>query len=270
MNRPLLLRLAPTALRVSLYYRLYRARAASRPELYEAAGLDPAPGVKMRLLPGDEIHNCIAYTGIYEPALTRRFVPHARQGGLLVDVGANYGYFSLLWASAASKNRVIAFEASPRNVPGLQHNVSHNGFSNRIRVEACAASKTKGELAFDPGPPEESGWGGAAADGQANVVRVPCVRLDEILTDEPKIDVLKIDVEGAEPWVLEGAERLLREHRVKQIYFEKNKPRLAALGLAEDASEALLRAAGYKITPLNDPAWEVVEYSATPSSSSSS
>ena len=268
MHRPLLLRLAPAALRVSLYYRLYRARAASRPELYKAAELDSAPGVKMRLLSGDEIHNCIAYTGIYEPALTRRFMPYARQGGLLVDVGANYGYFSLLWAAASPQNRVIAFEASPRNVPGLQHNVSQNKFSDRIRVEAYAASRNKGELSFDPGPPEESGWGGAAPEGQTNVVRVPCVRLDEVLAEEPCIDVLKIDVEGAEPWVFEGAELLLREHRVKQIFFETNKPRLAALGLPADASEKLLRSAGYEVTALTDPNGEVVEYSANPSSSS--
>jgi FkbM family methyltransferase len=218
----------------------------------------------MWLEPGDEIHDSIAYTGLYEMKLTRRFLRHARTSGLLVDVGANYGYFALLWAAANSSNRVIAFEASPRNVPGLRRNVEENRFADRIRVEACAASQHAGEIAFDLGPAQQTGWGGAAASHGVNTVRVPAVRLDDVLADEARIDVLKIDVEGAEAWVLAGADRLLREQRVRQIYFETNKPRLSALGLEIDASEKILRAAGYEITPLDDPDAEVAEFSAAP------
>ena len=264
MKRPLLLRLAPLAARVALYYRLYRARAADRPDLYTAASLAFAPAVRMRLQPGDEIHDCIAYTGLYEVALTRHIMQRARTGGLLVDVGANFGYFSLLWAATGPANRAVAFEASPRNIPGLRHNVMSNGFSARICVEACAASRTAGVLAFDPGPMGQTGWGGAANGKTSNTVNVPAVRLDVILASEACIDVLKIDVEGAEPWVLEGAERLLSEQRVRQIFFETNKPRLAALDLPPDASEKLLQAAGYAVSPLGDPDAEVVEFGAAP------
>ncbi len=262
MNRPWPLRIAPAGLRVSLYYRFYRARAARRPGLYAAASLAAAPGVRMRLEPGDEIHDCIAYTGLYEAALTQCFMRHARQGGLLVDVGANYGYFSLLWAAAASGNRVVAFEPSPRNVAGLRRNVENNGFGERIRVDARAASRACGKMAFDFGPAEQTGWGGAVRENKSGAAGVPAVRLDEALAGERCIDVLKIDVEGAEPWVLEGATALLCERRVKQIFFEVNEPRLAALGLASAASETLLRAAGYEVAPLGDTRGEVREFSA--------
>ncbi len=267
MKRPWLLRFLPPTLRVPLYYRLYRARAASRPELYAGAPLADAPGVCMWLEPGDEIHGSIAYTGLYEAALSRRILRQARAGGLLVDVGANYGYFSLLWAAARPSNRVIAFEASPRNVPALRRNVEENEFAEQIRVEACAAGRESGELIFDPGPVEQTGWGGVASSSGAHTVSIPARRLDEVLAAEARIEVLKIDVEGAEPWVLEGAERLLREARVRQVYFEANKPRLAALGLKTDASEKMLRAAGYVVTPIDDPGADVVEFSAVPSGS---
>jgi FkbM family methyltransferase len=218
----------------------------------------------MRLQPGDELHDCIAYTGLYELALTRRLTQHARAGGLLVDVGANYGYFSLLWAAAKPENRVIAFEASPRNLPGLRQNVEANGFTGGIRIEPRAASRSGDDLIFDLGPAGQTGWGGAVLGEQAGSVRVPAVRLDVALAGESRIDVLKIDVEGAEPWVLEGAAELLRARRIRQIFFEVNKPRLRALGLAPEASQEILRAAGYDITPLEDPAGDVVEFSATP------
>jgi len=267
MTRPLLLRLAPRPLRIPLYYRFYRVGASARVGLYEAASLAAAPAISMRLQPGDEMHDCIAHTGLYETELTERISQHAKRGGLLVDVGANFGYFSLLWAGASPQNRVIAFEASPRNLPGLKHNISANGFDQRIRLEPCAAGKANGEMAFDPGPPDQTGWGGVAAQESDGMIHVPARRLDEALAGEARIDVLKIDVEGAESWVLEGAEKLLHEKRVRRIYFEANKPRLAALGMAEDVSHVLLRSMGYEITPVGDPTGEVAEFCAMPRAS---
>lgn len=263
MTRPWLLRATPLAWRVPLYYRLYRSRAFRDPRLYEAAPLASAPGVRMRLQPGDEMHDSIAFTGLYEFPLTRLLQREVQRGGLLVDVGANYGYFSLLWAAASPANRVVAIEASPRNLPALRHNVESNAFTDRIRIEACAAGRENGTLTFDPGPQEQTGWGGAASAGANGTVQVPARRLDEILAGEESIAVLKIDVEGAEPWVLEGASALLREKRVQKIFFEVNKPRLAALGLKPDASQQLLRSAGYAITPLDDPSSDVAEFFAT-------
>jgi FkbM family methyltransferase len=262
MNRPWLLRVASLGLRIPLYYRFYRAHATSRPELYQAAPLAAAPEVRLQLQPGDEMHDCIAYTGLYDAELTQRIQHCAHAGGLLVDVGANYGYYATLWAAAAPGNRVIAFEASPRNVAGLRHNVESNGFAERIRIEARAASREEGELVFDPGPAGQTGWGGAVLEEKAGVVRVPAVRLDHVLADEPRIDLLKIDVEGAEPWVLEGAAELFRGRRVKQVFFEVNKPRLAALGLAPNAGVDLLRNAGFEVEPIGDSQADVLDYSA--------
>lgn len=87
----------------------------------------------MKLSPYYEGHGCIAFLGFYELPLTRRIVKLAQKGGLLVDVGANYGYFSLLWGSQKKGNRTIAFEASPRNHEAIEANVSDAGFKEFFR-----------------------------------------------------------------------------------------------------------------------------------------
>jgi FkbM family methyltransferase len=215
----------------------------------------------MELIPGDVISDSIAFTGVYELPLSRRLFRLARRGGTLIEVGANLGYFTLLWAAANPANRVFAFEAAPRNVELLTRNVARNGFDPRVRVFPQAAGREAGALAFDPGPAGQTGWGGFAADGP---VTVDVVRVDQAAEYPPEIAVLKVDVEGADAWALRGCERLLRERRVRQIWFEQNKPRMRALGIPADEAQRFLRSVGYDPRPRSDPRRELVEWSAVP------
>ena len=70
----------------------------------------------MDLVPTDVHHAAVAYTGEYEPGLSRRVAELGRAGGLFLDVGANAGYFTLIWLAANPDNRAICWEASPRNL----------------------------------------------------------------------------------------------------------------------------------------------------------
>ena len=82
-------------------------------EGFARASLEFAPSVKMNLKNSDVSHQVIAWTGLYELAVTKRLSAIARRGGLLLDVGANYGYYTCLWAAADDANRVIAFDVVP-------------------------------------------------------------------------------------------------------------------------------------------------------------
>src|SRR4051794_1788289 len=109
--RPLL-RALPPRLRERVYYGWFHRHYARWRRLYEAAPLAFCPNVSMYdLVPGDAISGSIAFTGFYELELSEQLVRRARTGGLLIDVGANMGYFSLLWAGLSETTRVIAFEA---------------------------------------------------------------------------------------------------------------------------------------------------------------
>jgi FkbM family methyltransferase len=261
MRRPLLLRLLPDRLRLSAWARLYQPAAAKWRPLYRAAPLRFAPGVVMDLSHGDRVSDCIAFTGVYELPLTRHLLRLARRGGTLIDVGANLGYFTLLWAAANPANRVFAFEASPRNIEWLARNVAMNQLDRRVRVIPRAAGREPGALRFDPGPADQTGWGGFA---EAGPIAVDVVRVDQAAEYPPEITLLKVDIEGADAWALMGCEHLLRERRVKQVWFEQNKPRMRGLGIREDEAQQFLRSVGYEARPQSDPRGEIVDWSATP------
>jgi FkbM family methyltransferase len=264
VNRPLALRLLPDRIRVAVWSRLYRRAQSQWIDLYQDAELAYAPGVTMGLVPGDIISDCLAFTGIYELATTRRVLSLARRGGLLVDVGANLGYFSLLWTAARPDNRCIAFEAAPRNIEILRRNVARNRFGERIKIVPCAAGKNPGRLRFDIGPAEQTGWGGFSADA-ASGIEVDVVRVDDVVsTDTGRVDLLKVDIEGADAWALMGCEKLLAAKSVGEVWFEQNKPRSRALGLNDDAAAEFLRSVGYCPHAIDEIADDVVEWSARP------
>ena len=258
-----LLRWLPERLRYPAYYRLLHPLGPDDAALFEDAALRFAPGVRMRLMPGDVAHAPIAALGYYEPVLSRRVARVGRdEGGLLVDVGANAGYFSLLWAAQRPDNRVIAFEPSPRNVALLTENVARNGLADRVDVRPLAAGTARGTLTFHLGPDAQTGWGSFSSYVGGQTLEVPVVRLDEVI-DEP-VRLLKVDAEGADPWVLEGAEGLFRQRAVAEVHFEHLKSRARVLGIADDAAPAFLRGVGYDVTAEGDPADAVVDYVARP------
>src|SRR6266567_5214739 len=265
MNRPLILRLLPDRLRIAAWARLYRGSHSRWTPLYQRAVLRYAPRVSMELVPGDVISDCIAFTGVYELPLTRRVSELAGIGGTLVEVGANLGYFALLWAAADPENKCIAFEASPRNVEILRRNISRNGFGSQVEVLPVAAGKVPGKLRFDPGPIEQTGWGGFVTGDAAGVIEVDVVRVDEVVPSAKSIALLKVDIEGADAWALMGCERLLKARAVREVWFEQNKPRIRSLGIPLDAAQDYLRSVGYLPRPLGNESDELVEWSAAPS-----
>ncbi|MDB5138668.1 MAG: hypothetical protein JWR12_584 [Mucilaginibacter sp.] len=97
--------------------------------------------IKLDLVKTDVGHKSIIFNGYYELNLTKDILKYASEGGLLVDVGANYGYFSSLWASVNARNKVIAFEASPANVGPLKNNISKNGLDGQVTVVPMAMEK---------------------------------------------------------------------------------------------------------------------------------
>ncbi len=250
MKRPWPLRFFSGRARESLYYSVYHTQHRDWLDLFKQAPLTLAPGLSMcDLLPNDVISGSIAFTGAYELALSKRVLQLARTGGLLVDVGANMGYFSLLWAGANRTNRVVAFEASPRNVAVFENNVRRNDLSERIKMVRKAAGDHPGHIPFDLGPPDQTGWGGFSPTAFDRTIDVPVVRLDQELTDA-QIDVLKIDVEGADTWVLRGCEALLETKRIGTIFFEQNRDKMNRLGIKEGEARTFLGDLGYSCTPL--------------------
>lgn len=130
-----------------------------------------------------------------EPATTTYLKDILKSSMVFVDVGANYGYYTLL---AAKRCKVVfAFEPDPRFIPCLQDNVYRNA-SNVAIMMVALYDKVMKLSPSESGPPwtmQESEYG------------IKATTLDDCFTQ--KIDVIKIDVDGTEFNVLRGGEKVL-------------------------------------------------------------
>jgi FkbM family methyltransferase len=254
----LLKQIRPLWLRAKIYYRLLSNNSSKSQHLFESAPLEFNSGIKLNLEPLDVGHQAIAFCGFYELELSHRIVSLAQKGGMLIDVGANYGYYSCLWAGANPQNKVTAFEASPRNFSPLSENIINNQLQSQVDIHELALGKEQGTLPFSFMSNEQTGWGGLALETEPNSIDVPVVTLDKFCSEnfaDNVIDVLKIDTEGADTWVLQGAAELLKEHKVKHIFFEENQVRMSALGISTHASIDLLVSCGYKLIKIAQGEW---------------
>jgi len=153
----------------------------------------------------------------------------------------------------------LAFEVSPRNITLLQNNIDRNNLTDQVTVIPKAAGHHQGTIKFDVGPSEQTGWGGITSTTSATTMEVPMVRLDEELPDI-EIDVLKIDVEGADTWVLFGCEKLLREKRIRTIFFEQNIGRMNVLGISANEAVDFLQSLDYVCVPFGAGESEWIAY----------
>jgi len=181
-------------------------------------------------------------TGMIEPPLTQFFLDQVEPGQVVVDVGANIGYFTVLAAKlVGDTGRVVAFEANPSAVRLLKDNLAVNWLTGHdVRVEALAVSSAEGTVTLNA---SEKFLGDSsvnlrpAADNLVDdpqAVEVPAVTLDGALQDLPVIDLLKVDIEGGEFHAFTGMQRLLGEGRVRRVVFEWNRGMLG-----EDADRLL-------------------------------
>ena len=260
MKKPLILQLIPPRLRQSITSRVYLRQYNKWLPLYEVAQLAICPRVSMYdFIPGDIISGNIAFNGFYELELSREIARLSCEGTVFVDVGANMGYFSLLWAGLNPHGRVTAFEAAPRNIKLISHNIDQNRLADRITLVPKAAGHKTGTIHFNTGPIDQTGWGGISNDASAHNIDIPIVRLDEELPDS-MIDVLKVDVEGADTWVLYGCEKLLRKRLIRRIFFEQNSARMAELGIGTNEARDFLASFGYACIPFGQGGGEWVAY----------
>ena len=173
-------------------------------------GFPPASGLALRGLPIDHVQAWGLVRGVVEPGVQEALRRHVGPGTTVWDVGANVGFFTLLAARLGGD--VQAFEPVPATARRLRANVAANGFGERVRVHEQAVAARSGRAAFLL--VEDASWSHLADRGRHPRTRarleVPVVALDDL--DLPLPDVIKVDVEGSELAVLEGARRLLADH----------------------------------------------------------
>ncbi len=203
-------------------------------------------------LSGD-MSQCTYVDGRYEPNEMYAMAKLLGPGMCVVDVGANAGLFTLMAAKlVGAEGAVHAFEPSPRDRNRLLGNISANGLSN-VQVHAAGLGRGRGKAVLTVSGADHPGHntiGGFAyaADVRAYSVEVDITSLDDFANAEKltRLDLLKIDVEGSETAVLQGAQESLRKFR-PVIVAEASEASLRQLGTSVSELLQLLRDSDYEV-----------------------
>jgi FkbM family methyltransferase len=168
---------------------------------------------------------------VHERATTSLFQKIVHRGDVVLDLGANLGYFTLLAAQAVGpQGRVFSFEPEPKNFQYLKKNIEINEFNHVTVCQAAVSDKNDRTKLFlcpyDSGHHTIDRIDGirAMARGRPYVsetIEIETVRMDDFLRKNgiAKVDVIKMDVEGAEALALEGMPSVLSQDDVK-IFME--------------------------------------------------
>jgi FkbM family methyltransferase len=177
--------------------------------------------------------------GLWEAHVTGWMQQTLKPGDMFVDVGANIGYFTLLAAQAVGDTgRVVAVEAHPGLAELLRRNTVINGVHPRVQVFPHAAWSEATKLRFHQrahySANSSVGSMGEAAlsefDDHEDVVEVEAVRLDDLLAGVARVDLVKVDVEGAEVRAFTGMEQTLSANPDVTIMFEWSPAQLRLVG----------------------------------------
>lgn len=163
------------------------------------------------------IGRAIFLTKQYEPHVTETVRSLLRPGDTFVDIGANLGYFTLLAARCVGdQGSVIAFEPSPENCRLLHRSLSQNGFKN-VQIFEKAIAEAAQCVSFSSGLPHSNArlLRSEELHGLEEwYAQVDAVSLDDALQDiVTRIDLIKIDIEGAEPRAWQGMQKMVQRYR---------------------------------------------------------
>jgi FkbM family methyltransferase len=187
----------------------------------------------------------------YEPETTRLFRRLLRPGMTVVDIGAHAGYFTLIGASCVGPTgTVYAFEPFPASFQQLQRNIALNGYKN-IHAVRKAVSDATGvrKLLVNPKGSDRNSLFAGETSWVPDSPEVETIRLDDYLKacGWPRIDLIKMDIEGAEPAALAGMKQTIEKCAVRFIITEFSPPSLAAAGCDPQVFLQELADAGFSL-----------------------
>lgn len=182
----------------------------------------------------------------YEPEVWQHLMREVRPGDVVADVGAYIGLYTIALAKRVGPaGRVIAFEPNPVSFNALQEQVALNSVDNRVRLLQVALGASVARARFELRRDQSNIIYDCAAPA-GDPVYVECLTLDNVIGNG-HLDLMKIDVEGYEEKVLEGATNLLSDPKrsPRAIYIEVHPHLWQPLGTNSESLLGSLTALGY-------------------------
>lgn len=202
------------------------------------------------------ILNFVSKGQYYEPEISQLMLRVLRDGDIAIDVGANVGFFTILSAALVGPTgRVVSFEPDPANRARLNNNYAINGYQHCTLVEHPVTDKP-GPVEFFINSDDSGGnalWdpaqfpGNVRSQAQKRVMQVQATTLDDeairLKLSTPKL--IKVDTEGADQRVLEGARKLLANAAVPFVVSELHEFGLAKMNCTQASFRGYMEGLGY-------------------------
>ncbi|MDD4938047.1 MAG: FkbM family methyltransferase [Candidatus Shapirobacteria bacterium] len=151
----------------------------------------------------------------YEPYETKLILRQTKPKDVIVDVGANIGYYTVLLADKVGKTgKVFAFEPDVISFEILKKNVEVNKLKNVVLINAAVSDKKGTTYLYK----SKRNYGDHRMFGSEGKEKIKTIKLDNFFKNQ-KIDLMKIDTQGWEPSVFEGAKKIVEKYK-PTIFFE--------------------------------------------------
>ena len=228
--------------------------------------VETEPGINLLLTPSDLVARRILVIGDWQPEVWRALSNGLSEGSVFLDVGAHIGYDTLKGSrKVGPAGKVIAFEPNPRTLEILRGNIAASHATNVVVQPIACTDKDETITLFDSTMEANSGASSLSlqtADSQRKGTlpsyQVRGRPIDDVVRELGlvRVDVIKMDVEGAETMVVRGARQtLLRFH--PRVVTEVVAEHLKNLNSSVDELTALMAELGYtQHRPVDDTDWE--------------
>lgn len=215
-------------------------------------------GSRMRLDLRDRVICRTLYvSGVHEPGVTSLVHFYLKPGMVVVDIGAHFGYFTLLAARLVGPHgRVFAFEPEPFGYQMLAENIQLNQYKQVSSFQAALSDK-KGVGCFVVNQTGHRGGHHLSSQSDSlDSITVPLVTLDDVLLEEAAshVDLIKMDIEGWEPKALLGMAQTLKVSGGVSLITEFHPPGLRRAGFDPLSYLDQLTAYGFKLYNIEEPA----------------
>jgi len=196
-----------------------------------------------------------------EPGLRSLLKNIIKEDMVVIDVGAHIGLLTLIAAhNVGASGKVYCFEPTPRIYPILMNNIELNNLQERVVTYRLAVTDHKGtaKLALHQVFGHNTIF---LTPDDNNVIEVETDSLDNILADVPKIDIVKIDVEGAEFLVLRGMKKLIANNPRIIIFMEFAPSHLTRAGIECNDFIKEIQSYGFIMRKVEEPSGKLLPIS---------
>jgi FkbM family methyltransferase len=203
-------------------------------------------GLRWRLNPADFADEALFWLGTKDTWDVDHLKRLAKAGDVILDVGANFGYYGLTLARALQGECTVhALEPDPVNFERLRRHVECNQLDSVVQTHALGVSDREGQTRLSRHP-KNSGHSAVAADGEVGGVQLTTLDCFCDAAGLERLDIMVLDVEGLEERALAGAVRSIARFR-PLIFVELFPPVMSRQGSSPEAATQVLTEQGYQL-----------------------